>query len=152
MLGLAALTVLSLLWMALRVRRRGPFGRKSSAVLRVALPDRARPGRLVPRRADRAHDDARCRRSTDELLASLSVGLPVGLGVFLAWVDRGSAAPATRGSRRRRGRALGAWLGFNVTAAAFGFLAPFVAIVGATAGANLFLIALDVAWDRQTRR
>ena len=38
MLALAALTVLSLVWMALRVRWRGPFGRKTSAVLRVAYP------------------------------------------------------------------------------------------------------------------
>jgi hypothetical protein len=34
MLGLTALTVLSLVWMPLRVLRRGPFGRKSSRALR----------------------------------------------------------------------------------------------------------------------
>ena len=39
MLGFAALTVLSLLWMALRVRWRGAFGRKSSALLRSALSE-----------------------------------------------------------------------------------------------------------------
>ena len=49
------------------------------------------------------------------------------------------------------GALIGAWLGFNVTDAAFGFLAPFVAIVGATVGANLSLLALDIAWDRQAR-
>ncbi len=38
MLGLAALTVLSLLWMALRLRWRGAFGRKSSAALRSLYP------------------------------------------------------------------------------------------------------------------
>jgi pimeloyl-ACP methyl ester carboxylesterase len=38
MLGLAALMVLSLLWMALRVRWRGRFGRNSSALLRSLYP------------------------------------------------------------------------------------------------------------------
>jgi len=38
MLALAALTVLSLVYMTLRVRWRGPFGRKSSFVLRAAYP------------------------------------------------------------------------------------------------------------------
>ena len=37
MLALAALTVLSLVYMALRVRWRGPFGRRSGAVLRTAI-------------------------------------------------------------------------------------------------------------------
>ena len=35
-----------------------------------------------------------------------------------------------------------------MTSAGFGYLAPFVAIVGATVGANLALIALDIVWDR----
>ena len=38
MLGLAALTVLSLLWMARRVHRRGAYGRKASAALRTLYP------------------------------------------------------------------------------------------------------------------
>ena len=38
MLGLAALTVLSLLWMARRVHRRGGYGRKASATLRSVYP------------------------------------------------------------------------------------------------------------------
>jgi hypothetical protein len=89
---------------------------------------------------------------TDELVVALSVGLPIGLGVYLAWVNRASATPANTGLAAAAGGALiGAWLGFNVTDAGFGFLAPFVAIVGATAGANLFLLALDIVWDRQAR-
>ena len=89
---------------------------------------------------------------TDELVVALSVGLPIGLGVYLAWVNRASATPGNTGLAAAVGGALiGAWLGFNVTDAGFGFLAPFVAIVGATVGANLFLLALDIAWDRQAR-
>ena len=69
----------------------------------------------------------------DELVVSLSWALPIGLGVYLAWVDRASATPTNTGFAAAAGGALiGAWLGFNVTSAGFGFLAPFVAIVGAT--------------------
>ena len=67
---------------------------------------------------------------TDELVVSLSVGVPIGLGVYLAWVNRDSATPTNTGLAAAAGGALiGAWLGFNVTSAGFGFLAPFVAIV-----------------------
>jgi pimeloyl-ACP methyl ester carboxylesterase len=148
----AALTVLSLLWMALRVRRRGPFGRKASGALRsvyalllglggwflgalivlTALP-------TVP--------------LTDELLGALSIGVPIGLGTYLAWVNRDwNAKTKATGFAAGAGSALvGAWLGFNVTSAAFGLLAPLLAILGATIGANLILLALDIAWDRQVR-
>jgi hypothetical protein len=49
------------------------------------------------------------------------------------------------------GALVGAWLGFNVTSAAFGALAPLLAIVGAAVGGNLLLLALDISWDRQVR-
>jgi pimeloyl-ACP methyl ester carboxylesterase len=152
MLGLAALTLLSLLWIALRVRWRGAYGRKSSAVLRSLYPAvlglggwclgvlivlATMPG--VP--------------ITDELLAGLSVGLPIGLGVYLAWVD-GDWSGKTKmiGFAAAAGGALiGAWLGFNVTSAGFGFLAPLLAIVGGAVGANLTVLGLDIAWDLQAR-
>src|SRR5438876_3646650 len=114
MFGLAALTVLSLVWMPLRVRRRRAFGRKTSGALRslyalllglgglffgmllvlTALP-------TVP--------------LNDELLASLSVGLPIGLGVYFAWVNPDwSARTKAMGFAVGAGGALiGAWLGFN---------------------------------------
>ena len=150
MLAFAALTVLSLLWLSLRVRRRQAFGRKSSALLRsvhalllglgglffgilvvlTALP-------TVP--------------VTDELLASLSVGVPVGLGLYLTWVNRdwSGRTKATGVVLAAGGALVGAWLGFNVTAAAFGMVAPLIAIVGAALGGNLLLLGLDIAWDRQ---
>jgi pimeloyl-ACP methyl ester carboxylesterase len=145
MLGLAALTVLSLLWMALRVRWRGAYGRRSSAALRSLYPIvlglggwflgllvvmATMPG--VP--------------LTDELLAVVSVGLPTGLGIYLAWVSRESSTRTrTIGLTAAVGGALiGARLGFHVTAAGFGLLAPLLALVGAVVGANLTLILLDV--------
>jgi pimeloyl-ACP methyl ester carboxylesterase len=152
MLGLAALTVLSLLWMALRVRWRGAFGRKSSAALRSLYPVVLGLGGLclgvlvaltaiptVP--------------ITDELLVGLSVGLPIGLGIYLAWVDSGwSAKTKTIGfAAAAAGALIGARLGFNVTSAGFGLFAPLLAIVGAAVGGNLTVLALDIAWDRQAR-
>jgi pimeloyl-ACP methyl ester carboxylesterase len=151
MLALAALTVLSLVWMALRVRWRGPFGRKTSVVLRAVYPLVLGLGGLFLGVLIVLTTNAGVAL-TDELVVALSVGLPIGLGVYLAWVNRASATPGNTGLAAAAGGALiGAWLGFNVTDAGFGFLAPFVAIVGATAGANLFLLALDIAWDRQAR-
>ena len=152
MLGLAALTVLSLLLIALRVRWRGAFGRKSSAALRslytvvlglggwflgVLVVMAALPG--VP--------------LTDELLVAFSVGLPVGFGTYLAWVnrDRSENTKATGFAAAAGGAVIGAWLGFNVTSAGFGLFAPLLAIVGAAVGGNLILLALDIGWDRQVR-
>jgi pimeloyl-ACP methyl ester carboxylesterase len=151
MLGLAALTVLSLVLMALRVRWRGPFGRKSSVVLRAAYPLVLGLGGLALGILVMLTMNAGVA-VTDELLVAISVGLPIGLGVYLAWANRESATPSNTGAAAAAAGALvGAWLGFNVTEAGFGFLAPLIAIVGATAGANLALLALDIVWDRQTR-
>jgi pimeloyl-ACP methyl ester carboxylesterase len=145
MVGLALLTVLSLLLMARRVRRRGRFGRKASATLRTVYPIvlglggwfvgvliviTTMPG--VP--------------LDDELLAMLSVGLPVGLGIYLAWVRRDSAQSKAVGLAAAAAGALaGAWLGFHATV---DLLALVTAIAGAVAGANLTLILLDMSQAR----
>jgi hypothetical protein len=87
------------------------------------------------------------------MVTSLSVGTPVGLGVYLAWVNRDwSAMTKITGLAAAVGGGLiGARLGFNVTDAGFGLFAPLLAIVGAIVGANLTVLALDVAWDWQAR-
>jgi pimeloyl-ACP methyl ester carboxylesterase len=152
MLGWAALMVLSLAWMALRVRRRGAFGRKSGAALRsvyaivlglggwflgVLVVLTTMPG--VP--------------LVDELVTALSVGLPIGLGIYLSWVNRDWSATtkATGFAVAVAGALIGARLGFNVTSAGFGLFAPLLTIVGAALGANLTVLALDIAWDWQAR-
>jgi uncharacterized membrane protein YdfJ with MMPL/SSD domain/pimeloyl-ACP methyl ester carboxylesterase len=149
MIGLAALTVLSLLLMARRVRKRGRFGRKASVTLRSLYPIvlglggwflgvliviTTMPG--VP--------------LDDEVLAALSVGLPVGIGVYFAWVNRDwSAHTKTTAFAAVVGGAVGgAWLGFNATE---GLPALITTIVGAAVGGNLILLALDIAWDWQGR-
>jgi hypothetical protein len=139
MMAMPLIVVLSLLLMWRRLRKRGRIGRPASVVLRslytvvlglggwfagvivvlVAFP-------TVP--------------LDDVLLGVLSIGVPVGLGIYLAWVDR---------SRPRRfgltcalaGALVGAWLGFH---AGSGLLAVVTTIVGSALGANLALLVLDI--------
>ncbi len=143
LVGLAALAALSLLLLALRVHWRGAVGRTASVVLRTVLPvvlgagGYALGALIVLTTMPGTPLD-------DELLATLSVGLPIGLGIYLAWVSPGQSkgfglAAAVAGGL------VGAWLGFH---AADDLVALLTAIVGATAGANLVLIALDVTRER----
>ena len=148
MVGLALLTVLSLLWMARRVRRRGGFGRKASATLRSLYPivlglGGWSLGALV------VMTTVPGVPLGDELLVAFSVGLPIGLGIYFAWVRRDwSAEIKTAGLAAAGGALVGAWLGFNATE---GLIALVTAIVGAAVGGNVTLLALDMAWDRQVR-
>jgi pimeloyl-ACP methyl ester carboxylesterase len=149
MLSFAALVVLSLLALWLRVRKRGGLGRKTGASIRslyvfvlglggwflgilvvlTALP-------TVP--------------LDSELLVGLSVGVPTGLGIYWGWVQRDwSARTKTAGLfASLAGAFVGAWLGFNSIP---GFFGPITAIVGAAVGANLILLALDITRDRSVR-
>jgi pimeloyl-ACP methyl ester carboxylesterase len=147
MVGLAALTVVSLVWMA--VRRRAHFGRKTSAVLRsayaavlglggwflgVLLVITTMPG--VP--------------LDDELLAMLSIGVPTGLGIYFGWVH-GDWAGRTKWqgfAAAVAGALAGAWLGFH---AADDLLALLTGIAGAVVGGNLAVIVLDIARARSAR-
>jgi pimeloyl-ACP methyl ester carboxylesterase len=151
MVGLAALTVLSLLLMARRVHKRGRFGRKTGAVLRSVYPVVLGLGGwflgvliVITTMPGTPLDD--------ELLAALSVGLPIGIGVYFAWVNRDwTAGTKTTGFAAAVAAGLvGAWLGFHATA---DLLALFTAIVGATAGANLVLVVLDTTreWSIRSR-
>jgi hypothetical protein len=141
--------VLSLVWMALRVRWRGPFGRKSSALLRSLYPVVLGLGGwllgvlIVLTTMPTVPLD-------DELLASLSVGVPIGLGIYFAWVncEWSMETKATGFAAATAGALVGAWFGFNATE---GVLALLTTLVGAAAGGNLTLLSLDIAWDRQVR-
>ena len=149
MVGLALLTVLSLLWMAQRVHRRGPFGRKAGATLRSLYPIVLGLGGwflgvmiVITTMPGTPLDN--------ELLAAFSVGVPVGLCIYFAWLNRGWAAQTkvTGFAAAVGGTLVGAWLGFHATE---GLLALITAIVGAAVGGNLILLGLDIAWDRQVR-
>jgi RND superfamily putative drug exporter len=152
MVALAALTVLSLLWMARRVRRRGSFGRKTGAVVRSFYVLLLGLGGLVLAAliALAAWPETPV---TDEMLVSLSVGAPIGLAVYLAWVHRDwtRTTKAIGFAAAAGGALVGAWLGYNVTDAAFGMAAPLLAVFGAAIGGNATVLGLDIAWDRQAR-
>ena len=149
MAGVAVITVLSLLGMRRRVRRRGRVGRKASASLRSLYPVVLGFGGwfigvlVVLTTMPSVPLD-------DEVLAALSIGLPIGLGIYWAWVHTGwSVTTKTIGFAAAMGGALvGGWLGFN---ASTGLLALLTTIAGAAAGGNLTLVALDIAWDRSAR-
>jgi pimeloyl-ACP methyl ester carboxylesterase len=149
MLGLPVVVILSLLLTWGRVRSRGRLGRKAGATLRslytvvlglggwfagVLIVQTTMPG--VP--------------LDDQLLAGLSVGLPIGLGVYFAWMNRAwSASTKTIGlTAALAGALVGAWLGFNAGA---DLLALVTAIAGAAVGANLTLLALDISRDARAR-
>jgi pimeloyl-ACP methyl ester carboxylesterase len=149
MVGLALLTVLSLLAMAWRVHKRGRFGRKAGVTLRSLYPIVLGLGGwflgvmiVITTMPGTPLDD--------ELLAAFSVGVPVGLCIYFAWLNRGWAAQtkAVGFAAAVGGALVGAWLGFHATE---GLLALITAIVGATVGGNLALLGLDIAWDRQAR-
>lgn len=142
LLALATLTLLSLLVMALRVRRRGSIGTKSSAVLRsvyavvLGLGGWCLGTLIVLTTMPAVRID-------NELVAVLSVGVPVALGVYLAWVDRARPVRSRRiGLLAAAGGAfVGAWLGYN---AADGFISLATGVAGAVGGANLTLILHDM--------
>jgi pimeloyl-ACP methyl ester carboxylesterase len=149
MLALVALTALSLLGMARRVRTRGRIGPKSAALLRSVNPlvlglGGWCLGALI------VLTTLPGVRIDNQLLVIVSVGVPIGLGIYWAWVHRAFSAPSKQVgiAAAAAGALTGAWLGFHATDAP---LAVLTAIVGAIAGANLALILLDMSRARSTR-
>jgi hypothetical protein len=148
--GLALLAVVSLLWMALRVHERGCLGPRASVIVRSVFPSVLGLGgwclgvlivlvTLPGLRLD------------NQKFVALAVGVPIGLGVYLAWVHQdwtaklksfGVAAAAV-------GALVGVWLGVNAIEGVL--LTPIATIVGAAAGANLGLIVLDIWREQQGR-
>jgi hypothetical protein len=136
--------------MARRVRKRGRFGRIAGATLRSLYPIVLGLGGwflgtlIVLTVWPTVSLD-------NELLSVLSVGAPVGLGIYWAWVHRDWSRQArTAGLWTAMGGALvGAWLGSNATV---GLLALITTVVGSAVAANLALIMLDISRDRSIRR
>jgi pimeloyl-ACP methyl ester carboxylesterase len=142
LLGLAALTVLSLLWLTVRLCKRASFGRKGSAAVRslyavlLGLGGWSLGMLVVLTTLPTVPLD-------DQVLVVISVGLPVALAVYCGWLKRESS-PTIRlvglGTVLSAG-ILGAWLGYHVSAPSLGAVTGMLAAVAA---ANLGLIVLDV--------
>ena len=149
MVGVALLAVLWLAVLAIRVGRRGGTGRKTGAWIRTVGPAVFGLGgwflgallvlKFLP-----------SRPLDDQLLAVLSIALPIWLGVYAGWLRPDTArAMRAKGFGYALGGALvGAWLGFGVTP---GLMALVTAIAGATAASNLALLVLDIRTERAAR-
>jgi pimeloyl-ACP methyl ester carboxylesterase len=150
MLGLGALALAMLVWMPWRVFRRGRFGSKSRAALRTLGPVVLGFGGWFA--ATLAVMAVAPTVPLDNgVVGVLSVSVPIGLGIYWAWVDRDwSTRDRTTGFWLAMGAALvGGWFGFTSTA---GLLALITTIVGAAIAANLALIALDISWEKGRER
>jgi pimeloyl-ACP methyl ester carboxylesterase len=143
LLSLAALTVLSVLWMSVRLCRQASFGRKGSAAIRslyatlVGIGGWCIGALVILTALPTVPID-------DQVLAVISVGVPVGLTVYCGWLKRDSL-PAIRvvGAAAALGASiLGAWLGYHVPATPL--LGGLTGALGAVAATNLALIALEV--------
>jgi hypothetical protein len=140
LLGLAALTVLSLLWMGVRLRKQASFGRKGSVVVRslyavlLGLGGWCLGLLVVLTTLPTVPLD-------DQVVVVISVGLPVALAVYCGWLKRDSS-PTIKfvGLGTALGAAtLGTWVGYHVPP-----LGPVTGTLAAVAAANLGLIVLDV--------
>ena len=143
MLGLALLTILSVLWwMPRKVHKRGRIGPKASATMRSAYAVVLGLGGwflgalIVLTVFSGVSLD-------NELLAVLAVGMPVGLGTYWAWLQRDwtSEIKAIGFVAATGGALFGALLGFR---ASNGLFALLTSVAGAVALANLGLIILDM--------
>jgi hypothetical protein len=134
MLGFALITVISLLWMPRRVKKRGRLGRRTSVLLRSLFPLVLGFGGwflvslVLLTVAPTVPIDG-------ELLVVHSMGVPIGLGIYWAWLRRDWPAET-----KRVGLA-GAVLSAIVV----------TTIAGAAAASNLALILVGIARERALR-
>jgi pimeloyl-ACP methyl ester carboxylesterase len=140
-LGLAAISILSLLWIGTRLGRGRMFGRKSSAAVRSLFPLLVGfggwcLGALI------ALTVLPTVPLDDQLLAIVSIAPAVAAVVYAGWFRQ--TAPAGIAALTALGTALlGAWIGFHVPSTPA--IGAVTAVIGAILAANLGLIALDIA-------
>jgi pimeloyl-ACP methyl ester carboxylesterase len=150
MIGFALLAVIWLVILAIRVRRRGGTGRKTGAWIRSAGPIVFGLGGwflgalLVLRFWPNVPLE-------DQLLAVVSVAVPIWLGVYAGWVrtDTPKAMRAKGIGAAGVGVVVGAALGYHVTS---GLIALITTIIGAAVVSNLSLLVLDIWTERAASR
>ena len=148
MVGFALLAVIWLVALAIRIRRRGGTGRKTGAWIRSAGPIVFGLGGWCPRRTVGTAVLALASGPLDdELLAVVSIVVPIWLGVYAGWVrtDTPKAMRAKGIGAAGVGAVVGAVLGFNVTS---GGIAVITTLIGAAAVSNLSLLVLDIWTER----
>jgi pimeloyl-ACP methyl ester carboxylesterase len=139
--ALAAIAILSLLWIGTRLARGRTFGSKGSVAVRSVYPLLVGfggwcLGALITLAAFPAVP------IDDQVLAILSIAPPVAAVVYAGW-SRRAAPAAVAAPVAVAAAAVGAWLGFHVPSTPA--IGAVTAIVGATLAANLGLIAVDIA-------
>ena len=150
MIGFALLAVIWLVVLAIRIRRRGGTGRKTGAWIRSAGPLVFGLGGwflgalLVLRFWSSQPLDG-------QLLAVVSIAVPIWLGVYAGWVrtDTPKEMRAKGIGAAGVGAVVGAALGFHVVS---GLMALITAIIGAAVVSNLSLLVLDIWTERATSR
>ncbi len=150
MIGVALVAVIWLVVLAIRIRRRGGTGSKTGAWIRSAGPIVFGLGgwclgallvlRFWP-----------SRPLDDQLLAVVSIAVPIWLGVYAGWVrtDTPKAMRAKGIGAAGVGAVVGAALGFHVTS---GGIALITTIIGAAAVSNLSMLVLDMRTERAASR
>jgi pimeloyl-ACP methyl ester carboxylesterase len=150
MVALVLLAVIWLVVLAIRIRRRGGTGRKTGAWIRSAGPIVFGLGgwflgallllRFWP-----------SWPLDDQLMAVVSIAVPIWLGVYAGWVrtDTPKAMRAKGIGAAGAGAVVGAALGFHVTG---GLMAWITTIIGAAVVSNLSLLVLDISTERAASR
>ncbi|MGD0811236.1 MAG: hypothetical protein ABSA91_16240, partial [Acidimicrobiales bacterium] len=148
-IGVVVLAALLLLWVALRVRKHGSAGRKTSVLARTIVPVVLGLGgffgaALVVLTLWPALSLA------SELLRILAPSGLIALGLYLAWTHRDwDRATKSLGLLAAiAGALLGGWLGFTATS---GLFALVTTTIGAAAAGNLALIAVSLFRERSQR-
>ncbi len=152
MIGIALVAVIWLVVLAIRIRRRGGTGRKTGAWIRSAGPivfglGGWCLGALLVLRFWLWPSGP----LDDQLLAVVSIAVPIWLGVYAGWVrtDTPKAMRAKGIGAAGVGAVVGAALGFHVTS---GGIALITTIIGAAAVSNLSLLVLDIWTERAVSR
>ena len=148
-IGVVVLAALWLLWVALRVRKHGSAGRKTSVVARTIVPVVLGLGGffgacLVVLTLWPALSLA------SELLRILAPSGLIALGLYLAWTHRDwdRATKSLGLLAATAGALLGGWLGFTAVS---GLFALVTTTIGAAAGGNLALIVVSLVRERSAR-
>lgn len=148
LLGLAGLTIVSLVVLAGRAHSRGRIGPVAGALVRsvyavvLGIGGWSLGALIVLTAVPTA-------RVVDPLVVSLSAGAAVALGVYLAWVRRAwpTTVKAAGVLAAAAGGLVGAWLGFAAVPPPMvmgSAIAIVTAVLGAVVGANLAVIIVDL--------